>query len=216
MGAKTWMLVYADPEFPPSHIRAATDLDREKSFALAKRLFPKETLRVSGQGDLSSTCPDDNQIMVGSFPNVAVVAASEFGIDYPSRLPKHFLENAPYRDIYLHAMHSAVDWLAFAHWSDGKLVRALSLSPDCGVLEDIGPRLDFEAPYWAGQRPALDSSEDPGRYPFPFHPLELGEAALAAFFGYRLEGYVGESLLEPENIPLLQLQRSKPRWGFWK
>ena len=215
MGAKTWMLVYADSD--PSHLlRTATDLDQEKSLALAKRLFPKGTLKVSGQSDLSYTCPDDDQIIVGSFPNVAVVAASEFGIDYPSRLPKHFLENAPYRNIYLHAMHSAVDWLAFAHWSDGKLVRALSLSPDSGVLEDIGPRLNFEEPYWAGQHPALDPSEDPSSYPFPFHPLELGEAVLAVFFGYQLEGYVDESLLEPENVPLLQLQRSKSWWKVWK
>ena len=45
----------------------------------------------------------------------------------------------------------------------------------------------------------LDPEEDPASYPFPFHPLELGEAALQAMFGYQLEGYLASSLLEPES-----------------
>jgi hypothetical protein len=36
-------------------------------------------------------------------------------------------------------------------------------------------------------------------YPFPFHPLELGEAALREFFGYRLEGIVDPGPIEPET-----------------
>ena len=216
MGAKTWMLVYADSD-PSKHLRSATQLDRDRSIALANRLFNKDKLElISDRSNLTYTCPDDNEVVVGSFQNVAIVAASEFGIDYPSRLPKHFLDNAPHRDVYLHAMHSAVDWFAFAHWSDGKLMRSLSLSPDSGVLEDIGPRLAFEEPYWNGEHPALDPSEDQDSYPFQFHPLELGEAALKEFFGYQLEGFVDESLLDPENVPLLLLQRSKSWWKFWK
>ena len=206
--------MYADENLIP-HLRTATTLDHEKSLALAKTLFPKDTLLVSGQADLMYTCPDDDQIIVGSFPNVAVVAAKEFGIDYPSRLPRHFLDHAPHRHVYLHAMHSVVDWFAFAHWSDGKLIRALSLSPDHGVIEDIGTRLEFEAPYWAGQHAPLDPSEDPDSYPFPFDPLDLGEAALATLFGYQLEGVIDPSLFEPESIPLLKLQRKRSRWKFW-
>ncbi|MEU6287191.1 hypothetical protein [Streptomyces sp. NPDC046988] len=58
------------------------------------------------------------------------------------------------RRLILHAMHSAVDWLAFAVWEDGRLDRSLSLSPDSGVTENIGEPLPFELPYWAGERPA--------------------------------------------------------------
>jgi hypothetical protein len=50
-------------------------------------------------------------------------------------------------------MHSVVDWLAFAVWEDGVLVRSLSLSPDGGGLENIGEPYDFEVPYWAGEYP---------------------------------------------------------------
>ncbi|MFD4655933.1 DUF6928 family protein [Kitasatospora sp. NPDC058444] len=54
----------------------------------------------------------------------------------------------------LHAMHSVVDWLAFGVWEDGRLVRSLSLSPDSGIIEDIGEPLSFEVPSWARERPA--------------------------------------------------------------
>jgi len=143
------MLVYADGDAraalgkPPS-------LDIDASLRLASSLFASETLAQIGPGDLSRTCPPDDEVHVGQFQGVAVVA-KEFGIDYPSRLPERFLELAPFRNVYLHAMHSVVDWFAYAQWDGGKLVRSLSLSPDSGIMEDIGNRLPFEEPYWAGE-----------------------------------------------------------------
>jgi hypothetical protein len=111
-------------------------------------------------------------------------------------------------------MHSVVDWFAFARWSDRALVRSLSLSPDNGILEDIGRILSFEEPFWSGQHPAVAEDEEEDAYPFPFHPLELGEAALREFFGYVLEGFPDSALLEPESIPLVRYKRSRSRWKF--
>jgi hypothetical protein len=210
MGAKTWMLVYAEGS-PSAALRVKPALDREATVRLAGSLFPDEKLQEVGPGNLSYTNPPDNEIHI-----VAVVAASEFGSDYPSKLSPHFLEAGPFSNVYLHAMHSVVDWFAYAHWSNGTLVRALSLSPDSGVLEDIGSRLPFEEPYWAGKHPAIDPDEDPSDYPFPFHPLDLGEAALRALFGYYLEGPVDPTSLEPESIVLLRLKRSRSMWKFWR
>jgi hypothetical protein len=51
-------------------------------------------------------------------------------------------------------------------------------------------------------------------YPFPFHPLELGEAALKEFFGYQLEGFIDPALLQPESITLVKYRRSQSRWKF--
>lgn len=215
MGAKTWMLVYADGD-PSVALKGKPLLDRASSHRLATVLFPGEKLLDVGSGSLAYTDPSSNEIYVGSFPGVSIVAASEFGLDRPSSLPRHFLDARPARHVYLHAMHSVVDWFAYAYWSDGKLVRALSLSPDSGVLEDTGARLPFEEAYWSGQHPALDPDEDSGDYPFPFHPLELGEAALGALFGYQLEGPVDRALLEPEAIELLRLQRARSKWKFWR
>ncbi len=213
MGAKTWMLVSCDGN-PREILQSQPVLDRDATTALAKRLFPSEKLKPADDGDLSYTCPPDEELIIGAFPGLTVVAAKEFGIDFPSRLPAKFLALAPHRRIYLHAMHSAVDWFAFAIWQDGQLQRSLSLSPDSGVMEDIGNRLPFEAPYWAGQYPPLDPEEDASDYPFVFHPLEFGEAALGALFGYQLEGMTDAASLDPENISLMRFKRSKAWWRF--
>jgi len=214
MGAKTWMLVYAERNAREA-LQRGPRLDRDATATLAATLFPSEKLEPLSDGDLSYTCPPDNELCIGCFPGVSIVAAKEFGIDYPSKLLPRFIEAGGAGSISLHAMHSVVDWFAYAQWLNGKLTRALSLSPDSGVLEDIGAKLAFEEPYWAGQYPAVDEAEADA-YPFPFHPLELGEAALAELFGYQLEGVPDSKLLEPDTIPLVRYKRLRSRWRFWR
>jgi hypothetical protein len=212
VGAKTWMLVYAD-ESAVAALRGGHHPNRDATLRLAKSLFPKDKLDPIGDGDLSYTCPPDDELYAGCFPGVSILAAKEFGIDHPSQLPASFISAGGRGMVYLHAMHSVVDWFAFAQWTNGQLVRSLSLSPDSGILEDIGQRLPFEEPFWSAQHPATD--DDPNDYPFPFHPLELGEATLKEFFGYQLEGFVDPTLLEPESIPLIKYKRSRSRWKLW-
>ncbi|WZP00695.1 hypothetical protein EP7_002344 [Isosphaeraceae bacterium EP7] len=181
-------------------------------------MFPKDRLAPLADGTLSQTCPPDGEIDIGCFPGLSVVAAKEIGIDYPSRLSPRFLECAGSRTIYLHAMHSVVDWFAFAVWRAGKLERSLSLSPDSGVIEDIGPRMAFEGPYWSGEHPAVDPEDDDEvepPYPFPFHPLELGDAALRELFGFQLEGVIDPSLLDPESVPLARFKRRASMFKLW-
>ena len=212
MGAKTWLLAYVEGQ-ASDVLKAGPKLDRPASAALAKQLFPSARFEPLDDGDVSFTCPPNNEIHVGCFPGLSIIAASEFGIDHPSRLPSSFLSAANGRAVYLHAMHSVVDWFAYAIWVNGKLERSLSLSPDSGILEDIGPRQAFEEPYWAGRHPVFEPGEEQD-YPFPFHPLELGEAALLQLFGYQLEG-AGPSAFEPDEIPLMRFKRTKPWWKFW-
>ena len=216
MGAKTWMLVYADA-CAREALKAKPQLDRDATSRLAKALFSGEKLEPLGDEDLSYTCPPDDELSIGCLAGVSVVAAKEFGIDYPSKLNGSFVAAGGSGMIYLHAMHSVVDWFAYAQWSNGNLLRSLSLSPDSGILEDIGQRLPFEEPFWTGQHPAVDDEEEEGAYPFPFHPLDLGEAALRELFGYYLEGVVDSTLLEPESIPLVRYRRSRSRsrWRLW-
>ena len=211
MGAKTWMLGYASVNVAEV-LKDGPSLDREATLKLARSLFPKEKLEPIGDGDLSYTCPPDDELHIGCFPGVSILAAKEFGIDYPSRLPQRFIAAGGNGTVYLHAMHSVVDWLAFAQWTNGELVRSLSLSPGSGIMEDLGPRLLFEDPYWLGRRPLPDDADD---YPFPFHPLELAEEALKEFFGYQLEGPDGPMLTDPESIPLVKYKRSSSRWKLW-
>lgn len=208
------MLVIAETDARQA-LAAKPELDREATERLARTLFPEERLEPMEDGDLSFTNPPDKELLVGYFQGVSVIAAKEFGIDYPSRLPQRFIAAGGSGTVTLHAMHSVVDWFAYAHWANGRLVRALSLSPDSGIMEDMGQRLPFEVPYWSGAYPAVEDSAK-NEYPFPFHPLDLGEAALKALFGYQLEGEIDDSLLDPESIPLVRYRRYRPPWWkFW-
>jgi len=206
MGAKTWMLVLCDSD-PKDILTAAPVLDRTATVAMAVRLFPGEALTPLEDGSLNSTNPPDDELVIGSFAGLTVVAAAEFGIDYPSRLPASFLAAAPTKRVYLHAMHSVVDWFAYAVWQDGQLVRALSLSPDSGILENIGTPFPFEEPYWDDSHPVNDPDDPEDDYPLAFHPLELAEDALFALFGYHLEGEISADL-DPEDVPLMRFRRS--------
>jgi hypothetical protein len=106
-------------------------------------------------------------------------------------------------------MHSVSDWLCFAVWDNGSLVRSLSVSPSGGIGENIGEPYDFELPYWAGERPVGSTlSGDP--YPLPFHPLELGEDALRALFGFILEGRPDPSDVDPYQVPLRGFRVADP------
>jgi hypothetical protein len=211
MGAKTTMLV-ASSGNPRTLLAARPTLDRDASHHLLAKYFPGASFTSLPDGQLWNTYPDRGEVYIGNFGEVTVLAANEFGLDRPSELDPRFLtvEGAP--NIYLHTMHSVVDFFGYAIWRDQKLVRAFSLAPDDGILEEFGQRPDFETPFWAGEHPADDPEElaDPDYvpYPFPFHPLELGEAALREFFGYQIEGFIDPSLLDPSSIPLLRFKQS--------
>jgi hypothetical protein len=217
MGAKTCMLVYADGNVGEL-LKSNPPLDREASVALVKKLFPSEKLQPIEDGNLAYTSPPNDEIRVGCFPGVSIIAADEFAIE-PSQLASNFLAEGSGKTVYLHVMHSVVDLLVFGVWTDGKLTRSLGLSPESGIMEDIGPRLPFEQPYWTGERPLVMDDED-FEYPFPFHTLEMGETALLEFFGYQLEGTSydeNDPLFDPETIPLLCFKRvkEKPWWKLW-
>lgn len=89
----------------------------------------------------------------------------------------------------------------FAIWENGRARRSISLAPDPGVMEDLGDRCQFEVPFWNGEHGMEDG------YPLPFHPLELGVAALLAFFGFGIEGFPPEYEIDPYDyaIPVFRL-----------
>jgi hypothetical protein len=204
MGAKDWMVFYAERDVP-SVLREQPTLDREATERLVERLFPGHTVTALDDVSLLDGNPPDDEVYAAVWPGAMVVCSGELGIDRPSTLDQRFLEVGAGRTIYLHAMHSVVDWFAFAVWeSDGRLRRALSLSPDSGIVENIGDPLPFEEPFWAGDRPAVDPEDDDHEdlYPFAFHPLELGEEALGTLFGFVYEGPASVDTIDPEDITL--------------
>jgi hypothetical protein len=214
MGAKTWMLVASDEDCREA-LRNQPALDRESTLRLCKTLFPDERVVVCGESSLQGALPYGTELIAGVMDGVTIVASFDFLMERPSQLPARFLKALGKRNVYLHCMISTIDGFSYAHWIDGELQRSLSLAADSGVIENIGEPFAFEQPYWAGEYPASDPDEEPDGYPFVFHPLDLGEAALREFFGYQLEGYVDASLLEPDSIPLLRLERRQYWWRRW-
>jgi hypothetical protein len=116
--------------------------------------------------------------------------------------------------VYFHAMHSVVDWFAYAIWEKGILKRSLSLSPDFGIMEDIGERQPFEHPYWSGLYPVDHTWDDDTEYPFPFHPLDLGEATLLELLGCEIEGSINSWQIDPGHFPLVAFKQKKRQKRF--
>jgi len=205
MGAKDWFICYSEGD-PSGVLAERPQLDREESEALVRRLFPGHSISPVEDGTLGDNPnPDDDLVYAAVWPRASIMCTIAVALDRPSELDRRFLDEGRGRRVSVHAMHSVVDWFAFGIWSpDGALLRALSVSGESGeVVENIGAPLDFEAPYWAGQFPATEDEDD--EYPFPFHPLELGEATLGNLFGFVFEGYPGMSgddSVDPFDIKL--------------
>jgi hypothetical protein len=212
MGAKTTMFVVASGDAKPL-LAGNPKLDRNATLQSLAEYFPGRRFTEIGQGSLDDTyVTSEDEVYIGNFGSVLVMASVEFAHDRPSEIDPHFFKVAGSRSVYTHTMHSAVDFLAFSYRKQGQVVRSLSLAPDSGIMEDTGTRLPFEEPFWAGDHPVDDPEDlaDPEYepYPFAFHPLELGEAVLSEFFGYQLEGSIDPSMLDASSVPLLIFKRA--------
>lgn len=201
MGAKDWMLLYADDDVARI-LRSQPQLDRTATQAFVERLHPGTRLTPIADACLDYTNPPDSEIYAGVFPGLTVLCSEEAALDRPSTLHRRFLDEAGGRTLYLHASHSVIDWFGYAIWTgNGELTRSLSLRPDDGVIENLGEPLEFERPYWAGERPLVYGRQKIA-YPLPFHPLELAQDALRALFGFQYEGEVYDDDPDLEEITL--------------
>ncbi|MCH5677255.1 hypothetical protein MKW14_36715 [Streptomyces sp. CME 23] len=193
MGTKTAVLAYADGAVADV-LQNAPAPQFDRATALVARLHPGHRITTDNEEAwelVDALYPPEGTVCALSAPGLDLVCDRQVMLNRPSQLPEHLVAASRGRRLYLHAMHSVVDWLAFAVWDDSKLVRSLSLSPDGGIIEDIGERFPFELPYWDGRHPVelFPPFEDNEPYPLPFHPLELGERALLDFFGFYVEGF---------------------------
>lgn len=213
MGAKTWMIVYSNGNVP-SAWNKTLDVKSERNFEILKSLFPNNKYVQIGNGSLEFTCPKRDIIQISNFSELVVVATEEVAIDNPSKIPSRFISFSNYRYIYVFAMHSVVDWFAFAIWENKRLIRSLSISPESGVIEDIGERLEFECDYWAGLHAAVDPEDEEETYPLPFHPLEFGECALLNLMGYQYEGIEALNKVDPEKV-VMHCYQKRSWWKFW-
>jgi hypothetical protein len=207
VGAKSSLLVYTTGR-PADLLRMPPLPDPDRTSALVAMAHPGWS-RTSGAADGSlydCIYPPDGLVCAGSFPGIDVLCDHDVAVDRPSELPIHLRGPGAGQRMILHAMHSVVDWFAYAIWDDGVLLRSLSLAPGSGVIEDIGSPQPFEAPFWAGEHPVIPVRgwPDPSPYPLPFHPLDLGEAALRELIGFVVEGRPSETDIDAAAVKLIE------------
>lgn len=173
-------------------------IDHSKSRLLAEEILGTSADEIEMLRLDRAIWPKVGIAAAASLPGLDVVGSRELAQSRPSQLTEKISRLAAGRDAYGVFMQSTEDWTAFATWSGGRLVRALSLSPDTGIIEDVGERLPFEVPFWGGQHP-VDHDPD---YPLLFHPSVLGNEALKTFFGFILEGSVDATCFDPEEVEI--------------
>jgi hypothetical protein len=215
MGAKTSMLAFADGD-PVAILKSKPQLDRDACLATLRQLYPDLRFTPLPDGDLSDTYPRGSDLHIGCYPGLTILAHDSV-VNEASRLDRRFLDFAKGRTMIQHIMFSTMDTFAYGIWKKGALRRSLSIDAK-GITEDIGARLPFEEPFWAGERRMEEEGADPAYAGgLPFHPLELAEAALLDLFGYQLEGIIGPDEVQPETIPLMRFSVAavKPWWKFW-
>lgn len=190
MAANTALLAFTDGDLRPA-LRAATRSLRSEVEGLVRQIHPGYLVASADDGTLlDNLYPPDDITYATMLAGAELFCDRRLVLDNPSDLPGHLRDAGAGRRIIMHGMHSAVDWLSFAVWEDGDLVRWLSMSPEAGIHSNIGDPYDFELPYWAGEYSVHPVPGRPSQkpYPLPFHPLDLGEEALRALFGFTVEG----------------------------
>ncbi|GIF22350.1 hypothetical protein BJ973_002673 [Actinoplanes tereljensis] len=214
MGAKTALLAFADKDLPTALREAGrpqpalltgggVEPGAGEAEAVVRRLSPGYQVTPIRGGTLLEDCfPPDDVAFAVVLPGAVLLCDRRLVAETPPELPEQVLAEAAGRRILWHSMHSVIDALTFAVWEDGQLIRSLSVSPDTGVVEDVGEPLPFERPYWAGEHPVTSLFPGQGPYPLPFHPLDLGEAALRALFGFVIEGRSEPDDVDADTISL--------------
>ncbi|GAA1657774.1 DUF6928 family protein [Actinoplanes couchii] len=209
MGAKAALLAFSDGDLR-AVLRDAVPSDVAAAEAVVREIFPGAEVTAAGDTTLEETYPPDRVTHVTVLPGATVLCDRQLVLDRPSEIPEHLLRIGAGRRIVMLGMHSVVDWLCFAVWENGRLIRSLGLSPDNGIEENIGDSFDFERPFWAGLHPVEPDPnwEDEDPYPLPFHPLQLGEEALNSLFGFTIEGALTPDSVLAEDVHMHTFRRS--------
>lgn len=162
MAANSALMVVSELEAPDA-LRAVLDAepDPAASEELVHRTFPMSRIASAKDGEIltNGLRAGAGTAYAASHPGLEVVCTRRLWDDRPA-----LGEVSHGRRAVLVLTSPVTEWLTFAVWVDGELVRALSLSARRGVVQSIGEPLPFERPGTAG-------------------PASLGQAALRGLIG---------------------------------
>ncbi|BCY12496.1 hypothetical protein [Actinoplanes sp. L3-i22] len=199
MGAKTSLVLIGD-----GSLAGAGSPDPAAARALAAASVPGYELTPLGETELIEEVRPAHELIYVAIAGDTAALSDRRVADWAAP-PAPLLELAAGRRIVRHAMHSVSDAFQLTVWEAGEIVRDLAMSAGSGVTADAGPRYPFEEPFWAGAHPV----PAPG-YRIPFHPLDLGEQALRAFFGFIIEGRAAPTDIDPFTIRALGFRAVDP------
>ncbi|GIG88674.1 DUF6928 family protein [Plantactinospora endophytica] len=203
MGAKTAILAYIDGN-AGQQLGRSERLTVEVARQLVNRIHPDRPAEQLPDATLADEVwPSDDHTYVAAFAGVYLVCDQRFAVERPSQLAPHLFDLAAGRRVLLHTMHSGSDALAIGVWEAGQLRRALGVRSGT-VVENVGPLLPFEAPYWRHHDADGETTS------VPIRPLDLGEAALRAWFGFALEGEISRNQIDPDDIPVYGFRTADP------
>lgn len=219
MGFKT-SLYAVGPGVPRLDVRAHAEGGVQAATDAVRQWFPDAAAEPLGSSTLmEGGYPDEDSVWVATFGPTTVFGGLAPSLD-GQRIGA--LATATGLTTWELNIHSVVDLCQFeVRTEDGRVQRRLLMTSDMPPAEvsaaAVGQPLPFEVPYWAGEHPLAD----PGGGAHPFHPLELGEAALAWMFGTYGEGAppddvqrgLGE-LTDPEEVPMYGFGLGHPGSGW--
>lgn len=203
MGFKT-NLIALSADVPRLSITTGSEAGRAAAEAAVAEIFPGRTLTFRETSNIyDASHPGDDTVGVSTYGDTIVLGGAwvlDTGRD-------EVLAATGGRQVWEVAIHSVVDLCHIeVRDAQGQIVRRLDRYVDM-TPEEVGPNtlgepLPFEAPYWAGQHADV-YDETPGASDddaTPFHPLEMGEAAMGWIFGVYGEGAPTDEVQETLTV----------------
>ena len=218
MGFKT-ALYAVGPGTPRDDVRAHAEGGPEAAQAAATRWFPDAEVTPLGVSTLADGGypGSEDELYVATFGPTTVLG----GMVPPAQVDRLGRAAAEAGLMTWQLMiHSVVDLCQFeVHRADGAVLRSFEAYSDKelddSVADSVGEPLPFEVPYWAGEHREEEDS------PFLFHPLELGEAAIAWIFGTVGEGAPPDAVqaelgepTDPFDLPMHGFRLGATRKGL--
>ena len=189
MGFKT-LLLGIGPELPREARRRHPEGGPEAAALAARRWFPGQISGALGTADMAHggyPLADEPEVWVSTHGPTVVFGGEDMLRDR-DRLTAE--ATGAGLSVWQLVVHSVVGHSEFSVHGPEGVDREVKVDDESTVTAmeamSFGSPLPFERPYWAGEHPL--GPPEAGPYPLPFHPLQLGEAALAWMFGVSGEG----------------------------
>jgi len=194
MGMKA-LIVAGSPTLPRDDLARLPIGTAEASRLVAESVLPELIGARVADGNLSEDCYPHDKVFAGTFGDSWLVAS-----DHDSLLTWQPGPERPHGNYFRVFMHSVVDTAGFTYWGFDGTERDFAGSCEDGVAVDSGDRLAFEQAAWSGTLDPDGEARALWNDEMPFNPMDLGEEALRAFFGFIGEGMPSSTDLDGFEI----------------